>query len=35
MVEYTLPATAKALLELFCHWNCIHLCPHITLSSYY
>ena len=24
---------AKALLRLFCNLNCIHLCPHITLSS--
>jgi len=35
MVEYILQSTAKALLELeLCNSNCIHICPHITLSSY-
>ena len=24
---------AKALLRQFCNSNCIHLCPHVTLSS--
>jgi len=33
MVEYILPSTAKALLELFFHSICIYLSPHITLSS--
>jgi len=28
-----LPSTIKDLLTLFCHSNCIHLCPHVTLSS--
>ena len=33
MVVYILPSNAKTLLGLFCNWNCIHLCSHITLSS--
>ena len=28
-----LPSMAKALLGQFCNSNCIHRCPHITLSS--
>jgi len=34
-VGYILPSTVKALLGLFCYSNCIQLCPHITLNSYY
>ena len=33
MVVYILPSMAKALLGQFYNLNCIHLCPHITLSS--
>jgi len=31
--QCTFTINGKALLRLFCHSNCIHLCPHITLSS--
>jgi len=30
---YILPSIAKALLGIFWNSNCIHRCPHITLSS--
>jgi len=30
---YSLPSIAKALLGIFWNSNCIHRCPHITLSS--
>jgi len=30
-----LTPTAKALLVLFCHLNCIQLCPHIMLSLWH
>jgi len=33
MAVHILPLMAKALLGLFCNSNCIHLCPHMTLSS--
>jgi len=32
MVVYILPSNAKTLLGLFCNWNCIHRCSHITFS---
>ena len=31
--EVATQSMAKVLLRLFCNSNCIHLCPHITLSS--
>jgi len=33
MVVYNFPSIAKALLGIFWNSNCIHRCPHITLSS--
>jgi len=33
MAVYILPSIAKALLGIFWNSNCIHRCPHITLSS--
>jgi len=33
MVVCILLSMAKALLRLFWNLNCIHLCPHLTLSS--
>ena len=33
MVVYNLPSIAKVLLGIFWNSNCIHRCPHISLSS--
>jgi len=35
MVVYILPFPEKALLGLSGCPNCVHLCPHTKLSSYY
>jgi len=33
MIVYIFPSIAKTLLGIFCNSNCIHRCPHMTLSS--
>jgi len=35
VVSSILPQTAKALLEIFCHSNCIQHCPYIMLSLWH